>query len=201
MDTILVLDLCTPESNAIFQWLFERMDDGRVVKVSVNQKTKGDYLLIPDTQGYNCTTQAFMPHYKVPPSSIPGQHQWLEHWRVTMCDWYVNKETGLIGIGSFASALIYDTVLKGKLDFDYESGKLMPIRNDRISLVEEDGSFQTSSNGRLQHLGLMSDSIPENLRVFMSHLVRQDTKSPDNEGGQMAFANVPNPPRSGSGNV
>jgi len=182
MDKVLILDLGNESTDLIYSFLLGKLEEGRLAKVSVNEQTKGDYLLIPDSGGLNCNTQAFMPHYRVPPR-FPGQHQWLEFWRIERAHDYVNSGIRMVGFGTSAF-LLYDTGLGGKIELN-DSNELRIIENKSLALVE--GNKWSSS----LHTGYIGDSIKWSLSDFYSLLT--SAKRGPNDGDELVTANVGTP--------
>lgn len=176
---ILILDIGNRSTAEIYSHLFPRLSAGTLQKVSVNEQTIGDYLLIPDSYGLNTNTKAFIPHFRVPPK-YRGQDAWLEFWRLETSEYYKNSGIKTIGFGDSAF-LVYDTMLGGKLNIDTE-GEIQLIEDKSIALVD-DNNFTSSL-----HKGYASGSIYEHLDAFLSHLAGHRNK-PD-EGDELVTVNV-----------
>jgi len=165
---ILLLDLCLPARDEIVKFFLEKGDDIDVITISPNSKNIGDYLLLPDTGGYNCISQAFYPHFPVPPIEIPGQRQWMSHWENHMLEYYVNKNVRMVGFGTSAIT-IWDKVLstkdnKGKVTV--KDGRLVPIENKGLALMDKETyNFRTD-----QHFGYPIVPLSVALDDFYAHL-------------------------------
>lgn len=175
---VLLLDLSNSSTEEIYDRLLTK-GSYDVSKINVNEQKIGDFLLIPDSGGINCNTQAFMPHYRVPPQ-FKGQHQWLEFWRIETSDYYKNSSIRMVGFGTSAF-LLYDILLGGKLCVN--DSKELELVESNLALVE--GNKWTTD----QHTGYTSGSIRENLNDFYSLLAGHRT-NPGNEGGELVTADV-----------
>lgn len=166
---ILLLDLCLPARDEIVKFFLEKGDDIEIVTISVNSKNTGDFLILPDTGGYNCVSQAFYPSFPVPPIEIPGQHQWMAHWENVLLDYYVKKGIRMVGFGTGAIT-IWDKVLSernnmGKVTVT-KDGRLVPIENKGLALTDkENHNFRTD-----KHFGYPIMPLPEALDDFYAHL-------------------------------
>lgn len=181
---ILLLDIGNQSTNEIYSYLLPKVEAGKLRKISVNEQTIGDYLLIPDSFGLNCNTKAFMPHYRVPPC-YPGQHQWLEFWRLENSEFYKNSGVKIVGFGDSAF-LVYDTILGGKLEVD-NLGQMRLIEDSSIALVE-DNNFST-----LMHRGYTLGSTKRNLDDFYSHLAGHRNNPPNNDAELVKVSVGPGP--------
>jgi hypothetical protein len=112
------------------------MEGDACYSIGPNKRLHVDVLIIPDSEGLNCTTSAFYPHHKVP-AHYPGQDQWAELFRLMSADWYVKKRIPIVGIGTGA-LLLYD-ILGGKIQF--VNNELEPIRSDNFDFPDSHWGF------------------------------------------------------------
>lgn len=86
--------------------LFRQFPDWQVKKLGPGDRHNPNgvpcVVLLPDTKGIDANKSYFLPEKHSLPPNIPGQDQLLSYWWLNDRQYYVNKNIGIVGLGTSA---------------------------------------------------------------------------------------------------